>query len=155
MSNTTASSQWPSHPQAGEAAAAGPHPKTSAWHGWGAWAMPTLAPWQVKDAQHLARRGGVQAKSPCSAGTSSPWSPLAGWESWGDLPHNVSYEVMLFISSVSAKGRVQQIRRGLWLLATAGKGGRRAISSAYCMADLASRLPGRPNTCSTGMARCQ
>lgn len=45
---------------------------------------------------------------------------------------------MLLASTTCAEGRVQQIRHGLWLLATTGKGGKRATVSASCTADLAS-----------------
>ena len=68
------------------------------------------------------------------------WQPPepTGWlRTRGELPRDVFWEAMLLTSAVGAKGRVQQIRHGLWLLATAGKGGRKAVGSACCVADLA------------------
>lgn len=42
MSNTAASSWWPSHSQTRETAANAPHSKGSIQHGWGAWTLPVL-----------------------------------------------------------------------------------------------------------------
>lgn len=147
MSNTAAGSRWPSHPQEWKAAAAAPRSKGSARHGWGARALPVLAPRQVQDAWQLVGRGGAQARSPRSAGSSSPWSPPAGWGRRGELPRNVFWEAMLLASPVGVKGMVQQIRHRLWLLATTGKDGRKAIGSAHYVADLADLAVVLPAGC--------
>lgn len=67
------------------------------------------------------------------------------------LPGDVFWEGMLLTSAVGAKGRVRRIR--LWLLATAGKSGRKANQfSSPCGRfnrigrGAAGRLPGRANT---------
>lgn len=60
--------------------------------------------------------------------------------------------------TVVVEGRVQEIRHRLWLLATAGKAGRKAIGSARCMAGLANSavvMPAGVNIHSAGTGRCQ
>lgn len=91
-------------------------------------------PWQVKEARQLApqqRRGAGEV--------------TMRWEV--PQPCDVFWEMVILPSTVVVEGRVQEIRRRLWLLASAGKAGRKAIGSARCMAGLANSAVVLPAGC--------